>query len=440
MNRSRLYLTTSAACLIGLSFLPANSPPKSNDARDKAAKTLFDPDPEHPWNRLHRIFYVRSVGKGQTYTHHGLDAPFGSHGKSLLAEPLYTQALDALDAFLRAKADEQIKDPLKRAVLQRDLWYIFDTLAEPSWGSPMDRESNWEKPAQRRALEKRLVQVMHRLEQPAESLRKLPDNYARTVHSKAFPEAFDAKHPEKPYLPTDLRCDGSGDWVPINRFLPYGANNLGAPLHVSFTQGRAVFLAFLRLPGGRKETEAYLTKMPDGGERDVKKFPSLPDGSQVALVRRMLLPDDRGVLQGTPVIESVQLRTFPKGAKQRFFEFTLDRSALLSGRGGLRAVGAAESEFFGFANDKGTIMNEAEPFDNGPRRKPIVVLSNCVRCHGSPPSSERLFKIHTFGFFEHKWYAGAAKTTIEVQIHLTTTRKMRSYSWGLLQGLRESTP
>jgi hypothetical protein len=439
MNHSRPYLTTGVTCLVVLGFLSADSAPsKDKDARDKESERLFDPDPAHPWNRLHRIFYVRSVAKGQRYTHHGLDAPFGSHGKVLLAEPLYTQALNALDAFLRAKDDERIKDPRKRALLQRDLWYIFDALAEPSWDSPMDCETTWEKQAQRRTLEKRLVQVMRRLEQPAKQLRQLPDNYALTSQSKAFPAAFDPKRPEQPYLPADLRFDGQGDWVPISRFLPHGALNLGAPFHVSFSQGRAVFVALIRLPGGRKQTEAYLARMQEVQERDLKTFPPLPDGSQVALVRRMLLIDDRSMLQGTPVTESVQLRVFPKAAEQHFFEFTLDRSALLSGHGGLRAVGAAESEFFGFANAEGSIMNDAEPFDNGPRRKPVVVLSGCIRCHAA--KSPEPFSILTFGFFEHAGYAGVFQTKLDAQTHLTATRKMRSYSWGLLQGLRETTP
>ena len=323
MNRSRLYPAAAMIYLGVLGLLSAGSaPPKSEEARDRAAEKLFDADPAHPWNRLHRLFYVREVAKGENYTHHGLEAPFGSHGKILLEEPLYTRTVEALAAFLRAKEDERIKEPLKRALLQRDLWYIFDMLAEESWSSIADdrHEYHWGKQPQRRALEKRLAQVMRRLEQPAKQLALLPDNYALSIKSKAFPAAFDPKRPEQPYLPPDLRVDGQGDWVPISRWHNNGSTLAAPRHHQELTQGRAVFLALLRLPGGRKPTEAYLARMPSFFvERRLEKFPPLPDGSQVAFVRRMLLMDDRGRLQATPVTESVQAACFPQGRQAAIF-------------------------------------------------------------------------------------------------------------------------
>ena len=96
----------------------------------RAGDELFDPDPRHPWNRLHRFLYVRTLGSGKTLDYDGLDAPVSRLGKFLIVEPSHKQALILLDDFLKTNADKRIKDPLKRALMQRDLWYVFDALAQ----------------------------------------------------------------------------------------------------------------------------------------------------------------------------------------------------------------------------------------------------------------------------------------------------------------------
>lgn len=388
---------------------------------------LFDPEAGHPWDRLHRFFYVREVANGQTYAHHGPDAPFGREGTFLVEGPSHTKALEALDIFLKARDDERVDDPLKRALLQRDLWYVFDKLAEPPpANAEPDRDPIADRQPQRRAVQKRLAQVMRRLEQPAARLRALPDNYAIAVKSGTFPSAFDPRHPDRPYLPPDLRPDGGGDWILISPQSTW----LAAPRHAQFAGGRSVFLPLLRLPDGRKQAEEYLTRMP--ADRD-QGFEQLPDGSQVALVRRMLLVDDTGGLQATPVTESVQLRIFPKGAEQRSFEFTLDRAGLLSGRGGLRAVGADEGEYFGF--DAGP-NNQFDPFGGERAPEPNGILSRCIGCH----RGEKLFGIITLGFGLIRGYQGADQTDLATQVRHTKGIKKNGFSWGLLQGLRETTP
>jgi hypothetical protein len=81
-------------------------------------------------------------------------------------------------------------------------------------------------------------------------------------------------------------------------------------------------------------------------------------------------------------------------------------------------------------------MNQDEPFGKGPRRKPVVILSTCVLCHAAP---SKVFSINTFGFAEHEGYNGAAQTNLAAQVRNTVDRKIHSYSWGLLRGLRETT-
>src|SRR5262249_4827717 len=136
--------------------------------------------------------------------------------------------------------------------------------------------------AQRRDIQRRLVQVMRRVALKPEEVGALPDNLARTVNAGAFPKAYDPGHPERPFLPADLLAP-KGPWVPVrNTTHPDG---LGAPEHVRFTNGRSLFLVLLRLPQGRAATEAYLKTLRGG------KLPQFPPDTQVALVRRMILID-----------------------------------------------------------------------------------------------------------------------------------------------------
>jgi hypothetical protein len=423
MISSKTAFITIGITLLFLPTVRLARPDAGAPRKPSPVQTLFDPDPAHPWNRLHRLFYVREMAQGRTYVHDGPDAPFGRHGPFLVEGASHQQALATLDAFLKARDDERVKDPVKRALLQRDLWYVFDRLAEdPYFGETDPREDHQ---PERRAVLKRLAQVLRRLELPAAQLRALPDNYARALRRGAFPTAFDPQRPAQPFLPADLRLDGKGAWVPITGH----DHGLAAPRHAQFVENKALFLPFLRLPGGRKQTEEYLAGMPATYDRG---FASLPEGSQVALVRRMLLMDDQGELQLTPVTESVQFRTFPKGKEQHVFEFTLDRAGLLAADG-LRPLGRDEAGYFGFATD----FNQMDPLIYTTPRAPQVFLARCDGCHRQ---EDRLHSLNTFGFGLTSGYQGAAATDLATQLRLAAGQKKHSYSWGLLQGLREATP
>jgi hypothetical protein len=133
MNRSSWppALVGVPLLVLGLLVAAAACSGDRDDRGKPATPKLFDPDPAHPWNRLHAAFYVRPWPGGGTYTHAGPDAPFGREGPFLVDGPTHRAALAALDTFLKQKHDERITDPLARAVMYRDLWYVFDKLAEP---------------------------------------------------------------------------------------------------------------------------------------------------------------------------------------------------------------------------------------------------------------------------------------------------------------------
>jgi hypothetical protein len=106
-----------------------------------------------------------------------------------------------------------------------------------------------------------------------------------------------------------------------------------APVHVQSLQGRSIFRIFIRLPGERKDTLAYMQKVnlhttpwtlePAtiatthlGNEvrwdplRLDKKTPQFPEGTMIALVRQMILIDDKLKLRSSRITQSVQLRVF----------------------------------------------------------------------------------------------------------------------------------
>jgi len=108
----------------------------------------------------------------------------------------------------------------------------------------------------------------------------------------------------------------------------------------------------------------------------------------MALVRQIVLIDSDGNPTRTTLTESVQMRVyraihFDLGGtgthSQDFFEFRMNREALLSGQaGGLRAVAPGEKEF-PFFRAHGNDMFESE--GEKPESEKGVVLLSCSGCH-----------------------------------------------------------
>jgi hypothetical protein len=230
----------------------------------------------------------------------------------LLEGESYQQSIQVLDEFLTTHADNLIADPLKRAMFQRDLWAVFDWLAFPSDTYP----------SQRRALQMRLTRIIREVALTKEQILTLPDNYALALQSNAFPADFKIDDPQAAFLPSDL-FQADSAWVPVGRE--------GGPIAMAHTEGfpflgRSVFLVFVRSPDGRKGTLDFIRSL------NTEQRPVLPIGLDVALVRRMLLIDDRGDLVLSPLVETMQIRHF--NPEQIFHEFELDRARLLNGDAG----------------------------------------------------------------------------------------------------------
>jgi hypothetical protein len=385
-------------------------------------RPVYHTDAGHLWNRLHDALFVRVAPDRRTYGHDRLEPLLWLGTKHLLEPRSCDRAVALLDEFIEKRGERLIDDPLKRAVLQRDLWLVFNWVDgdHGQFADPPLKEGAW-RAAQKR-LRARLAAVIGRLALGPEQIRRLPDNYAAAVASGAFARRFDPQRPGRPYLPPDLFA-ADGPWVCLGR--PDGPV---APGHAREDSGNrftnSAFLVFLRLPGGRDATVAYLKRLRafdlpltvrDGpkGPGDTfgpnPKLPQFPAGTEVALVRRALLVAAPAELTASPLTESVQMRYYrdvPPLTKQTleaalaggtaaslraqswqaYHEFRLGRAALFAGRaGGLRPADDERDFKTGFGAhpwDEFETTFTGQSFTDRASRFPVT--ESCFACHSLP--------------------------------------------------------
>src|SRR5215475_2794334 len=387
--------------LITMSFIVApisitiRYPAQSEQAPVSTPQAIYDSNPDHLWNRLHRALYVRTTRNGEEYGRDELDPLLWGETKHLLVGPSHQQAIKLLDEFLSVNGAALITDPIKRAMLQLDLWAIFDWSAETSLSYQQERQ----------ALQSKLLPVIRSVALSREQIQALPDNYADAVKAKVFAAQYDPERRETAFLPPDL-FQPDGPWVCVSA----RDGRSVAPNHLYAFSGRSVFLIFIRLPEGRSSTLNYIEKLhgvpvfvpgPDHNQRlPNPDLPQFPIGTQLALVRKMLLIDNQGDLIATRLTEEAQIRVHraisktipgsidfesnPERTAQDFFEIKLSRAKLFAGNaGGLRALARDEEEFLLFGS------HGDDPFDwlkenESVERERITTMKFCVNCHYRP--------------------------------------------------------
>ena len=115
----------SACFLFGVATASTGTAEKA--AQPKSVVTgIYNPDPEHLWNRLHSALFVRDYGKnGKVYGQDTIDPLLWPDTKQfLLSGTSYETVLATLDEFLASGGENPVSDPLKRAILQHDLWAV----------------------------------------------------------------------------------------------------------------------------------------------------------------------------------------------------------------------------------------------------------------------------------------------------------------------------
>jgi hypothetical protein len=414
--------------------------------------TVYNPDPHHLWNRLNATLFERTAQDGKKFGLDELDILFWASTTNLLAGTSHHKALAILDEFIHTHGEKQIHDPLKCALLQRDLWELFD------WSARYTSSPN-EKLA-RRELQSRLALTIRRLALTTNEIAALPDNYARTTKKSA------------PDLPAGLN-QTNGDWLSVS-----DQNDLlTTPTHVASFRGHSTFQVLVRFPEGRQAAIAYLNQLrrfehvwiyvtndspfaTTNEPREVlslnPNLPQFPTNTEWALVRRMCVIDADGKIQPTAITESIQMR--------RYYTFT-DR--MITNRGGgvnsiipqncyefqmnrrqnceLRELGQHEQDF-NFVRFMGrgidqfeytsrNASSEVEVLDSAKLQS--VTLNTCMQCHSGPG----LFSVNSYtrflSFFSESPQRPANLTPLgfDREIENTISWKQRQFDWGLLQGI-----
>jgi len=429
----------------------------ASPSHPEPSTTIYDSNPSHLWNRLYAVLLIREDRHGNHYGEDSLDPLLWYETKQLLSEPSHQQAIQVLDEFLRTRGEKLVHDPVKRAMLQRDLWGVFD------WSVMRDSTNNlYDK--ERREIQVRLAEVLRRLALTPDEIKTLPDNYAQAAASGSFAKEFDPSDPQRPFLPSDL-FDPHGPWAGITPSPEF--DGLGvAKMHIFNFSGRSSFLVFVKLPGGHKATMDYfqaLWNFPQPWVQETNSdqatlnpaLPSFPAGTEVALVRRVNLFDNKGNLVTSNITESVQIRVYYaitttperffsgkladtlKNSGQYFHEIKLSRPLLFSAKnGGLRAVGRDEQDLPTFQT-KGEDPIEGAALAGRPdsRIEAFPELQHCIWCHSgggvhSFNSREALLRPNRMQMEPAKSDHGSIYWGDSSAIDW----KQNHYDWGLLNG------
>jgi hypothetical protein len=288
---------------------------------------LYDADPQHLWNRLHAAISIRESDlpskRGGTPVKRiegGDRIEFlGWPGTTYWDEPATVDRIEALLAEFKTQHGEQlIDDPLKKVILQRDLWTVFDY----SMSRNIERRGDLETRKRRQELCRQLAEAIRTLALPADQLANLPDNYAIAVES----EHFDATHdfdPARNYLPPHLLTDRQ-EWPELDFHQPQRHEDIERRfvfLHMRAFRGRSYFRVFYRFPEGRGQLEQYLKDLDEnwvdwrfaslnGHIRLKPETPQIPAGTEVALVQFLIALDPQLNLVPTKIVETVRVAVY----------------------------------------------------------------------------------------------------------------------------------
>jgi hypothetical protein len=367
---------------------------------------LFDADPQHLWNRLFAAATIRPSllpsqrgGPPVARIEGGDRIEFlGWGGTKYWDEPANVARLDGLlDEFLDGGDDKLKTDLLSRVLLQRDLWTLFDFLMVGHIGRRGDSETR----ANRDQLCRKLARAIQALALEAESIARLPDNYALAIQSGRFAATHDFD-PQRDYLPPSI-LSSADDWQELDFYQAQRSEDVERRyvfLHMRAFQGRSYFRVFCRFPGGRSQLEDYLRQLDatgidwrasaqHGSVALKPDAPQLPPGTEVALLQFLIALDSNLQLVPTSLVESVRLLVFKSstgandpstnlGNGVNAAKYTLKRRLALA-EGGMQH-GGLHREPDDLPVYRVLFENDAAP-DWGSRGRYFKLTADCRSCH-----------------------------------------------------------
>ncbi len=401
--------------------------PRRGTLKSDAPLPVYDADPEHLWNRLYSVFYIRprhfpaTSEKPETIHYEGGDViEFLAWGTTTYwsGQEAFEKINPLLDEFLNEMGAELISDPLKRVILQHDLWAVYDHLIDNN----IQRLGDAKTRARRDLLCSKLAKCLQQLAVSADKLSQLPDTYSLAVESGEFApdHNFDSS---ANYLPHTLLTQPE-EWVEIDFYYPNMHEDIMdrfVSLHARSFFGRSYYRIFYRFPEGREQLSAYLNKLEHTGIdwKHSAQFgfaklndnaSEIPVGTEVLLMQRMVALDDQLRPVPTSIVESIQFRVFcnldgsaePEtntGVGINVLDYRLKRHLLFNNfkAGGLDREPEGEPQYRVAVEG-----NKAGAPDWGYDGKKVL-FQQCADCHMSP-KLERLGVvsipsiIHTGGF------------------------------------------
>lgn len=368
---------------------------------------LYDDDSQHLWNRVFAAFYIRprhiSARDAQpaVIQYEGGDViEFLAWGKTQYwsSVDVFEKVSPLLDEFLERGGEKLLRDPLKRAVLQHDLWAVYDHLIDQNIKRSADQTTR----ARRDVLCTKLAKCVQLLALSSQEVAELPDTYTIAVKSGAFESRHDFVA-ERNYLPARLLTEPE-TWVEVDFYQPDIHEDISdrfVTLHTQSLQGRSYYRIFYKFPGGRQQVVSYLKELKERGidwkqaasqgfVRLKKEAPPIPVGTEVVLLQLMMTVDDRLQPVPTRIVESFQFRVFRNidgssepptntGAGINILDYRLKRHLLFD----RQRAGGLEREPEGMPQYRVAIDGlKATAPDWGFADK-SVLFQQCVDCHMS---------------------------------------------------------
>jgi hypothetical protein len=334
---------------------------------------IYSEQGDHPWDAVHKAFFVRSFTTGETYYHRlSFDVPWHGFRRYSTQDAEYLDLLKDLEGVDQLPRHEmEDAAPVRRLIFFRDLWTVFERL------------EGLESKERGQELRRRLARIMKRLELTDDEIQQLPDTLAVLRAKSTFPESPDIDHPETPFLPTTLLSDTS-DWITISASKKIAS---GAPAHTRSVNQRSLFSIHMHWPEGRKAGEEFIAANP------LKETVAFPPGTVLALMRRAVAANTDGKLKVTNVVESLQLLVTPPADVKHDarFKFALDRSGFLSGQPGLTVLDLKSPiDAYGFESTGQWSMVQKDDADGellvlgrGKGHVGVPSLQHCMLCHGA---------------------------------------------------------
>jgi len=351
---------------------------------ESAHPTPYNPDPEHPWNRLHAALFRQRIrtsatpclleGSCGTLALERMFATVasvwfeeGGDGSTLLlrgdvaalAEPARLAEVEAaFDAALAVRRDA--RSPEAAVLLQHDLWERFDAVhaTREVAGEPGPR-------AALARLQQRLGQAIRELALPVSEIRALRPNIEQVAQAHA--ELADLGR--------------ASAWLEVTAHHRMGTGPESIlPLHAANAGFRSSFRTLLQR-GADADAEQALRALFEGGPTHVE----LPPGTRVALVESPLAVSSRGEPVAVPLITLVETRRVGPEAPPAVRLSELD-FAVLEARRAWLATEPRRSGGLERLEDDAPVPDGASCLKG--RGLVVPLLGSCFRCHA--PRGARL--------------------------------------------------